>query len=83
MHLTLCALALALPSAGSSILARMAMIAITTSNSIKVNFFFLIFLRSFRFIVSVRSGNKNIIINAITFNNFISPKKLIRRFAPV
>jgi hypothetical protein len=36
-HLIPCALALALAKAGKSMLAKMAIIAITTSNSIKVN----------------------------------------------
>src|SRR5688572_28694908 len=37
MHLIPCALVFAFASAGNSMLARIAMIAITTSNSIKVN----------------------------------------------
>ena len=36
MHLVICALALARPRAGKSIEARMAMMAMTTSNSIRV-----------------------------------------------
>ena len=40
-----CPLALALPRAGSSIPARIAMIAMTTRSSINVKFFFMPFLR--------------------------------------
>ena len=57
MHAMPCAFNLALPSAGNSSAARMAMMAMTTSNSISVNARFLeTWVEAIGFMIVVRAG---------------------------
>ena len=70
-QLTFLAFARALLSAGKSMPARIAMIAITTSSSIKVNCFFIFCLHCFnKFCFNLFANHKNLLLFHLSFDCF-------------